>query len=72
MSAPVSTPKKPLIDLQDALLLLGIASIVTGVALWSVPAALITFGFVCLVLVVMIQRTRDSKEGGKTDGSALQ
>ena len=42
-------------DLQDALLLVGVASLVGGVAMWSRPAALVLFGLLCLLAVVLIQ-----------------
>lgn len=45
-------------DLEDALLLVGVASIVAGVALWSVPAALMVFGLFCLAAVWFMSRYR--------------
>lgn len=42
-------------DLQDALLLVGLACVVGGVAMWSRPAALILFGVLCLSSVCLLQ-----------------
>lgn len=36
-------------DLQDLLLILGVASIVWGAWQWSRPVAFVVFGFFCLV-----------------------
>ena len=56
-------------DLQDTLLLVGIISIVSGVRLWSVPAALVVFGLFCLVGVAGIARSRAVK-GNKLEGNS--
>jgi membrane protein implicated in regulation of membrane protease activity len=53
-------------DLEDALLLLGVASVVAGIALWSRPAALVVFGGFCLLAVVQMERgvrARKAKSG---------
>jgi hypothetical protein len=52
-------------DLQDGLLLLGIACVVGGIAVWSKPAAAIVFGLFCLLAVLLIGRA-----GKATSGSA--
>lgn len=44
------------IDLQDVLLIAGIALIALGIGLWSVPASLVVLGLICLGLVVLMQR----------------
>ena len=59
---------KPLkwFDLQDALLLLGIAFIVGGIYAWSRPAASIVLGVFCLGFVRFIARSRTpNKPEGK-------
>lgn len=43
-------------DRQDAFLVIGVASLVAGVAMWSRPAALILFGLLCLFDVLLIER----------------
>ncbi|WP_420239251.1 hypothetical protein ACOBR2_06640 [Telmatobacter bradus] len=45
-------------DLQDALLLVGVASIVGGIAFWSRPAALVIFGLFCLAGVRLMGRAQ--------------
>lgn len=51
------------IDHQDILLILGVASIVGGIAAWSRPAAAIVFGLMCLFAVSQIERVRRVKKG---------
>lgn len=53
------------IDLQDVLLVAGVASIVAGVNAWSHPAAAIVFGLFCLVAVRAIGRSKGDKPEGK-------
>jgi hypothetical protein len=52
-------------DTQDALLLVGVASVVGGVALWSVPAALVLFGVLCLSAVALIELQRRAAPKGR-------
>ena len=59
------------IDLQDVLLVLGVASLVGGIAAWSKPAACITFGILCLALVFQIERAKRIRKG-VNDGSAVK
>jgi hypothetical protein len=49
------------IDLQDALLVLGIALFESGVAAIYWPAALILGGVMCLFLTALIERTKPKK-----------
>jgi hypothetical protein len=42
-------------DLQDALLVLGIALLLGGIGAWSLPAACIVGGLMCLLGVFLIQ-----------------
>lgn len=49
-------------DLQDFLLALGVISLETGVALLSVPAALILGGALCLFFAWLIQRAKQPKK----------
>jgi hypothetical protein len=51
--------------------LVGLASFLAGVGLWSIPAALISLGILCFCAVLMIERAKSGKEG-KTDGPAQQ
>lgn len=53
-----------LLDLQDVLLVLGVVSVVGGVAMWSRPVALILFGLLCLADVLLIQ-AHDLRRAGK-------
>lgn len=55
------------LDLQDALLLLGISCIVGGVGCWSRPAAAIVFGVFCMMAVVLIGRRRSAEKQTKGD-----
>lgn len=59
------------LDLQDALLLAGIASIVGGTAAWSRPAAAILFGLFCLFGVLLIERGKVRVKKG-SDGASEQ
>jgi uncharacterized membrane-anchored protein len=53
-------------DLQDALLICGVSSIVGGVAAYSRAAAAIVFGLLCLFFVRAIGRSRPpNKPEGK-------
>lgn len=45
-------------NLDNLLLLLGSALIVIGVAQWSIPAAFITAGIVCIAYAVLIAKDR--------------
>jgi hypothetical protein len=54
-------------DLQDALLLVGVASLVGGVAMWSRPGALVLFGLLCLFAVVLIQLKQKNLQLVRTD-----
>jgi len=58
-------PRGHAFDLQDALLLLGTACIVGGIAAWSRPAAAIMLGVFLLFAVLLIER---SKRARKDDG----
>jgi len=46
------------IDVQDILLLAGVASLCTGVGVVYWPAAVILFGIICLILVLLIERSK--------------
>ncbi len=54
------------IDLQDVLLLAGVASIVGGVGMWSHPAAAVVFGLFFLVGVRTIARNAP-RDGAKPE-----
>jgi membrane protein implicated in regulation of membrane protease activity len=45
------------IDRQDVLLVIGVAALVGGVAMWSRAAALVLFGLMCLAAVLLIERS---------------
>lgn len=53
-------------DFQDALVLIGCASLVGGVAMWSRPAALILFGLMCLGAVMLIQLGKREKPAARS------
>jgi uncharacterized membrane protein HdeD (DUF308 family) len=46
-------------DRQDLLLVVGIVSLVGGIAAWSRPAAAVVFGLLCLGCVLLIERARN-------------
>ena len=48
------------IDVQDILLLAGVASLCTGVGFIYWPAALVLFGTLCLLGVILIERAKGS------------
>jgi hypothetical protein len=66
----VPAPQTTAFDLQDALLLIGVASIVGGIALWSRPAAAVVFGVFCLIAVLQIERGK--RVGKDTSGTSQQ
>jgi membrane protein implicated in regulation of membrane protease activity len=72
MKTPETAPKTSGIDRQDVILVLGFASFLTGIARWSVNAALITLGILCFLTVFLIQRAENRKEGSENDGSPRQ
>jgi hypothetical protein len=49
------------LDLQDALLLMGVGSLCGGIAAVYWPAALMMFGLICLTAVYLIERSRNAK-----------
>jgi hypothetical protein len=55
-------------DRQDALLLIGMASLLGGIYAWSRPAAFVVGGLICLAHVYLIEIAKKSKKGA--DGSA--
>jgi ABC-type transport system involved in cytochrome c biogenesis permease subunit len=55
------------LELDDLLTVLGVASIVGGVAAWSRPAAAVVFGVFCLFFVLLIQRTRKASKPVKSE-----
>jgi uncharacterized membrane protein HdeD (DUF308 family) len=46
------------IDRQDVLLLVGVLSLLSGIACWSRPLALVVFGLMCLGCVLLIERAK--------------
>lgn len=66
IEASERAPRK--FDLEDALLVLGVGSIVGGVAAWSRPAAAIVFGLFCLLFLVLIGRGAAARK--ETGGTA--
>lgn len=72
MNAPAAAPKRPGIDRQDVLFVVGLISFLTGIGLWSIPAALVAFGILCFAAVLMIQRAKSLVIAKDSDGSAHQ
>jgi hypothetical protein len=62
---PPQAPPKPRFDLQDAFIVFGAVALLAGIALKSVPAALITLGILCFAAAALIER---SKRAPKTEG----
>ncbi len=58
------------IDLQDGLLLAGVALVISGIAHWSIAAAAIVLGGMCLLSSLAIAHVKQS--GKDKDGSALK
>lgn len=52
-------------DRQDVLLVVGLVSLIGGIACWSRPLALVVFGVLCLVSVFLIERTQGAKKETK-------
>jgi hypothetical protein len=72
MKAPKADPKRPGIDRQDVLFVVGLISFLSGIGLWSIPAALVALGILCFAAVLMIQRAKSLVNAKDTDGSAHQ
>jgi hypothetical protein len=66
----VPASRKAAFDLQDALLLIGVTSIVGGIALWSRAAAAVVFGVFCLIAVLQIERGK--RAGKDVSGTSQQ
>lgn len=64
-------PKQPAtrwqIDRQDVLLVIGVVSLIGGVAAWSRPAAAVLLGLLCLGAVWLIEVSL-SKQGNPAKG----
>lgn len=56
-------------DLQDGLLVVGVASLEFGVWKWSVPAAFVLFGILCLTFALLSGRAQ-AKEVKENNGAA--
>lgn len=73
---PAATPAPPVVpsgapfDRQDALLIVGVVSLLAGIGMRSIPAALIALGIICLAAVWLIQVEQHRQESKGADGSA--
>lgn len=72
MTAPAEASKRPGIDRQDVVFIVGLISFLSGIGLWSIPAALIALGILCFAAVLMIQRAKSLVNAKDSDGSAHQ
>jgi hypothetical protein len=57
------------IDRQDLLLVVGLVSLLGGIAVFSRPVAAIVFGFFCFFAVWTIERVKSLDKGKVADGS---
>jgi uncharacterized membrane protein YedE/YeeE len=64
----VKVVKERMVDVEDALLLVAIACVVGGIAMWSRPAALIVFGLICFAVCIVLalkKRAEERESAGK-------
>jgi hypothetical protein len=60
------------IDLQDLLLISGIASVCAGVGFIYRPASLILFGSICLASVILIERSKPDEKALPESNKAIE